>query len=81
MSIEQDEFERNRYKEFDGTIYPDLEYVPKRLAIVKRNEWMIDKAAFLIAYVEHDRGGAYRTLKYAKKKKHIKVINLCNSNI
>ena len=37
---------------------------------------MIDKSDFLIAYVEHNWGGAYRTLEYAKKKKHIEVITL-----
>lgn len=81
MPVEKTEYEVNLYKDFDDIIYPDLEYVPKRFAIVKRNEWMVDKSDFLIVYVEHDWGGAYRTLEYAKKKKHIKVINLCNSNI
>lgn len=50
----------------------------QNVAIVKRNEWMIDKSSFLIAYIDHEWGGAYRTFKYAKRKKHIKVINIAN---
>ncbi len=80
MPAEKTEYEEERYKDFDGTIYPDLEFVPKRFAIVRRNEWMIEKSDFLIAYVEHNWGGAYRTLAYAKKKKHIKIFNLCDFN-
>lgn len=37
---------------------------------------MIDKSDFLIAYVEHNLGGAYRTLNYATKKKHVGVVTL-----
>lgn len=63
-------------KHFDDTIYPNLEKVPPRYAILKRNEWMIDNSDFLIAYIEHSWGGAVKTLEYAEKKKHIKIINL-----
>lgn len=73
--------EKSKYGEciaqiFDDTVYPDIENVPLRFAIVKRNECMVDKSDFLIAYVNHSWGGAYKTLEYAKKKKHIKVINI-----
>lgn len=61
---------------FDGTIYPDLEKIPRRLAILKRNEWMINNSDFLIAYVEHNWGGAAKTLEYAKKKKDIIINNI-----
>lgn len=65
------------YKDFNWTIYPEgLEFVPQKLAIIKRNEWMVNKSSFLIAYIDHEWGGAYKTFKYAKRKKHIKVINL-----
>lgn len=64
-------------KIFDDTIYPDLETVPQRLAIIKRNEWMIRKSDFLIAYVHNNYGGAAKTLKYAMKKtNNIKIINI-----
>lgn len=41
---------------YDGTIYPPIENIPKRIAIVKRNEWMINNADALITYVTHDWG-------------------------
>jgi hypothetical protein len=37
---------------------------------------MIDKSDFLIAYVEHNSGGAYRTLEYTKRKKHMEITNI-----
>lgn len=60
---------------YDSTIYPPLENVLPRFAISKRNEWMIDVADLVIAYVKFSYGGAYKSLEYARKKqKH--VINL-----
>ena len=53
---------------YDGTIYPPLETVPKRLAIIKRNEWMVDHANVIVAYVLHDWGGANTMLHYAIRK-------------
>ena len=53
---------------YDGSIYPPLERVPKRLALLKRNEWMIDNSDIIIAFVKHDYGGAYKALEYANKK-------------
>ena len=54
---------------YDGIIYPPLEKVPYRLAIIRRNEWMIDNADVVVSYVDHSWGGAAKTLAYAKKKK------------
>lgn len=59
----------------DGIIFPEIEKVPPKYAIIKRNEWMIDKADLVIAFVKFSWGGARRTLDYAKKKKK-KIINL-----
>ena len=53
---------------YDGTIYPPLESVPKRLAIIKRNEWMVDHADVIVAYVLHDWGGANAMLQFAVRK-------------
>ncbi len=53
---------------YDGTIYPPLENVPKRLAIIKRNEWMVDRANVIVAYVLHEWGGANAMLQYAIRK-------------
>ena len=78
MPGEKSEFDLDPYGEYDGTIYPDLENTPPRFAIIKRNEWMINKSDFLVTYITYNYGGAYRTFKYAKRKKHIKILNLCD---
>lgn len=56
-------------EEFDEIIYPPLESVPPRLAIIRRNEWMIDNSDLLIAYVKYSWGGAARTLEHAKRRR------------
>ena len=56
-------------KIYDGSIYPPLETYPKKFAIIKRNEWMIDNSKFLICYITRSFGGAYNTFKYALRKK------------
>ncbi len=52
---------------YDASIYPPLESVPPRVAIVKRNEWIANNADLIIAYVTHSHGGAYQAIKYAEK--------------
>lgn len=54
---------------YDGSIYPPLENTPLRFAISKRNEWMVDQADVVVAYITHDWGGASKTLEYAQRKK------------
>lgn len=56
-------------KKFDEIIYPPLETVPPKFAIVRRNAWMIDKSDLLIACVKYSWGGAAKTLEYAKRKR------------
>jgi len=60
---------------YDNAIYPPLENVPKRYAISHRNKWMIEQADMVIACVDHDWGGAAKSLAMARKKK-LPVINL-----
>lgn len=55
-------------KGYDDTVYPPLEKVPNRLAISRRNEWMVEQSDYIIAYVWHF-GGARNTLNIAKSKK------------
>ncbi|MBR2506611.1 MAG: hypothetical protein IKB70_06805 [Bacilli bacterium] len=65
---------------YDDIIFPPIENVPRKFAILKRNEWMVDSADLIIAYVKYSWGGAAKTLKYAKRKKK-QIINLAiNSN-
>ncbi len=54
---------------YDMIIYPDIENVPKKFAIIKRNQWMVNHADYLFAYVRTHYGGAYKTLLYAHKHK------------
>lgn len=54
---------------YDEIIYPELENVPPKFAITKRNEWMVNQADYIIAYVQTHYGGAYNSLLYAYKHK------------
>lgn len=58
---------------YGGTLYPPLETVPPRFAIVKRNEWMVQESNVVVAYVTHSYGGAATTLRYAKRKRKITI--------
>ena len=60
---------------YDGIIYPPLENIPRRFCILKRNEWMVDEADLVIAFVKYSWGGAAKTLEYVKRKK-VKFFNL-----
>ena len=63
---------------FDEVIYPALENVPPKYAIIRRNEWMVDKADLLLAYITYGWGGAARTYRYAKRK-GIPIVNLATT--
>ena len=53
-------------KAFDALFYPpNLETVPKRLAIVRANRYMVERSDFLIAYVRHPASNARELLEYA----------------
>ena len=64
---------------YDGTLYPPLERVPRRYAIVKRNEYMVRVADIIVACVTHEWGGAARTLDYARRKRKV-IINYAVSD-
>lgn len=53
------------FSKYDKTIYPNLENVPLRFAISKRNEYMAKHADVAIVYVTHNVGGAYKAMEYA----------------
>lgn len=69
----------SRFNSYDSILYPPIEDVPPKYAISKRNEWMVNKADLIIAYVSHTYGGAYKTLKYAQGRKK-RIINLAESS-
>lgn len=60
---------------FDEVIYPALENVPPRFAILRRNEWMVEQADLVIGYITHNFGGASKTWQYASRK-GVALINL-----
>ena len=66
------EFAKNHY---DDVIFPPIESVPRKFAILKRNEWMVEQADLVIAYVKYSWGGAAKALEYAKRKKK-RIINI-----
>ena len=54
---------------FDATFYPPgMETVPKRLAIVQANRYMVDHSQFLIAYAWHPASNARNLVEYAMKR-------------
>ena len=57
---------------FDKSLYDYWEYhtsehLPRKYAIPKRNQYMVDRADAVVSYVRHS-GGASRTLDYAEKR-------------
>lgn len=70
---------------FDALFYPpDLEAVPKRLAIIRANRYMVERSDFLIAYVRHPASNAKELLEYAgtgKRKGKIHITNLAEEQI
>ena len=55
---------------FDGTYYPpDMERVPRRVAIIRANRYMVDHVDYLIAYAWHPASNARELVEYAHNKK------------
>ena len=52
----------------DSPIYPPIESTPPKFAVLKRNEWMMEQADIVIAYVSHSYGGAYKSPQAARRK-------------
>lgn len=66
-------------KGFDGTFYPPgMETVPKRLAIVRANRYMIENSCHLIAYVWHPASNARELVEYARSRKRKGMIHIEN---
>jgi len=54
---------------YDEILYPSLEDKPLKFAISYRNKWMVEQSDYVIAYITHDWGGAYKTYIHAQRKK------------
>ena len=62
---------------FDNTFYPPgMETVPRKLAIVRANRYMIDHVDYLIAYVWHPASNARNLLEYAQKRQRQHLISV-----
>ena len=61
---------------FDDTFYPPgQESVPRRVAILRADRYMLDHCAYLIAYARYP-GNAKNLLGYARRKGTIHIENL-----
>ena len=62
----------------EDTLFPDgLESVPKRFAISKRNDWMIQQSGYAVCYVHKITGGAVKFRDKAEKK-GLQIIDVLN---
>ena len=53
----------------EDTLFPDgMESVPKKYAISKRNDWMIQNSYYVVCYVYKITGGAAKFREKAEKK-------------
>lgn len=53
----------------ENTLFPDgLENVPKKFAISKRNDWMIQQSEIAVCYVHKITGGAAKFREKAEKR-------------
>ena len=68
---------------FEVSFYPpDMENIPKRLAIVRANRYMVEHSDYLIAYVWHPASNARELLEYAQKLEsqgRIQIENLADT--
>ncbi|WP_294700961.1 hypothetical protein [uncultured Flavonifractor sp.] len=54
---------------FDGTFYPPgMESVPRKVAIVRANRYVVDHVDYLISYIWHPASNARELVEYAKRK-------------
>ena len=62
---------------FDNTFYPPgMEKVPRRLAIVRANRYMVDHVDYLIAYAWHPASNARDLVEYARKREAKRLITV-----
>ena len=62
---------------FDNTYYPPgMERVPRKLAIVRANRYMVDHVDYLIAFAWHPASNARDLVEYAKKRELRNLISV-----
>ena len=68
---------KEAYSNYDLILYPPIEEKPPKFAIKYRNRYMVEKADFVIFYIEHKWGGAYQAYLHAIRNKK-EILNLSN---
>ena len=64
---------------FDGTYHPEgLENTPRRYAIVRTNQIMVDTSNWLVCYVQHGASNSRNLLEYAKRREAKELIQIIN---
>ena len=64
---------------FDGTYHPEgLENTPRRYAIVRTNQIMVDTCDWLVCYVRHGASNSRNLLEYAGRRKEKGLIQIIN---
>ena len=54
---------------FDSTFYlPGMESVPRKIAIVRANRYVVDHVDYLIAYVWHPASNVRELLEYVQRR-------------
>lgn len=62
---------------FDGTFYPpEMESVPRKLAIIRANRYVVNHVDYLIAYAWHPGSNARELVEYAKRREKRGLIGL-----
>lgn len=77
LTSDINEYREQYYSCYDSILIADIpEKTPKRLGIIKANQYMVKNSAVLVCFVERSFGGAAKTVEYAKKTAGIRIINL-----
>ena len=62
----------------EDTLFPDgMESAPRRFAISKRNDWMIQHSDYAVCYVHKITGGAAKFREKAEKRR-LKILDVLN---
>ena len=69
-------YQRTRY---NSILYPEIEDKPLRFAITYRNKYMVEKADYVVAYITHSWGCAYKFYRYAMQKGK-EIFNISNKS-
>ena len=62
---------------FDSSFYPPgMESVPRKIAIVRANRYVVDHVDYLIAYAWHPASNAQELVEYAKRRGNRNLIGI-----